>query len=444
MTFPAQPIHHAFTRLALVVATALLLSSPADAAGTASASAPSTGTPVTATTATTTPAVPVTALAAPAAYRISVGDVLSFDILDDADIPVSLTIGTDGAAAFPLIGAVKIEGRTLPEATAALRDEYLVRQLLTDPKLSLSIVTVRPVLILGEVRTPGSFPYYPGLTVEQAVGLAGGPLSAMSNPADRIIARAKLRGTIEETDVEIVREAVYTARLYAQLRGEDKIDLKDVPQSAKQYVDETSVAPVVEIEEKILKTDLVSTKNQAEILNQSISQTEASLVILDKLKAQQEDVVALNEQEVERTVALRKRELNTESELSRVKMATSSEKSRLLELVAEIGRSNRELANLKLQLATLQASREKEILTLLQEREATLKKLETVRETTVEQMALMAAADADARKPDEVSFLYKIDRETGRGETKSRQSIQATNLTAVLPGDVVFVSIAGL
>ncbi|QRY65421.1 polysaccharide biosynthesis/export family protein (plasmid) [Ensifer sp. PDNC004] len=439
MKFPAQTIFRIVSHIAFVAAATLSLTGPLHAAGASTASTPS----ATASGAATTTAVP-TIQAAPAAYRVSVGDVLSFDILDDAELPTSLTIGTDGAAAFPLIGAFKIEGRTIPEAVDALRNEYLSRQLLTDPKLSLSIVTVRPVLILGEVRTPGSFAYYPGLTVEQAVGLAGGPQTAMSNPADRIIAQAKLRGTIEETDVEIVREAVYTARLYAQLRGSEKVDLKDIPESVKMYVDEASVGPVVAIEEKILKTDLLSTKNQMEILNQSIMQTEASLTILDKLKEQQEEVVALNEQVEARTLALRKRELNTESELSRVKMATSSEKSRLLELISEIGRSNRELANLKLQLETLKANREKEILTLLQEREATLKKLETQRQTTKEQMVLMAAAEVDSSKQDEVSFLYKIDRETGRGETKGRQSIQATSLTAVLPGDVIFVSIAGL
>lgn len=439
MKFPAQTIFRIVSHIAFVATATLSLTGPLHAAGASSASAPST----TPSGAATTNAVPTT-LAAPAAYRISVGDVLSFDILDDAELPASLTIGTDGAAAFPLIGAFEIEGRTIPEAVDALRSEYLSRQLLTEPKLSLSIVTVRPVLILGEVRTPGSFAYYPGLTVEQAVGLAGGPHTAMSNPADRIIAQAKLRGTIEETDVEIVREAVYTARLYAQLRGSDKVDLKDIPESVKMYVDEASVDPVVAIEEKILKTDLLSTKNQMEILNQSIMQTEASLTILDKLKEQQEGVVALNEQVEARTLALRKRELNTESELSRVKMATSSEKSRLLELISEIGRSNRELANLKLQLETLKANREKEILTLLQEREATLKKLETQRQTTKEQMVLMAAAAVDSSKQEQVSFLYKIDRETGRGEAKSRQSIEATNVTAVLPGDVIFVSIAGL
>lgn len=439
MKFPAQTIFRIVSHIAFVAAATLSLTGPLHAAGASTASTPS----ATASGAATTTAMP-TIQTAPAAYRVSVGDVLSFDILDDAELPTSLTIGTDGAAAFPLIGAFKIEGRTIPEAVDALRNEYLSRQLLTDPKLSLSIVTVRPVLILGEVRTPGSFAYYPGLTVEQAVGLAGGPQTAMSNPADRIIAQAKLRGTIEETDVEIVREAVYTARLYAQLRGSEKVDLKDIPESVKMYVDEASVGPVVAIEEKILKTDLLSTKNQMEILNQSIMQTEASLTILDKLKEQQEEVVALNEQVEARTLALRKRELNTESELSRVKMATSSEKSRLLELISEIGRSNRELANLKLQLETLKANREKEILTLLQEREATLKKLETQRQTTKEQMVLMAAAEVDSSKQEQVSFLYKIDRETGRGETKGRQSIQATSLTAVLPGDVIFVSIAGL
>ncbi len=439
MKFPAQTIYRFLGQIAFVATATLALTVPVHAAG-----APNAGTPGAATTGAATASMPTPTQVAPAAYRVSVGDILSFDILDDADLPVSLTIGTDGTASFPLFGGFKIEGLTIPEAIDALRGEYLSRQLLTDPKLSLSIVTVRPVLILGEVRTPGSFAYYPGLTVEQAVGLAGGPQSAMSNPADRIIARAKLRGTIEETDVEIVREAIYTARLYAQYRGSDKVDLKDVPQSAKKYVDEAAVGPVIAIEEKILKSDLLSTKNQKEILQQSIMQTQASLVILEKLRVQQEEVVALNEQIEERTLALRKRELNTESELSRVKMATSGEKARLWQLVSEIGRSNREFASLQLQLETLQANREKEILTLLQEREATLKKLETQRRTTEQQMLLMAAADNDASKQEQVSFLYKIDRETGRGGARTRQSIEATKLTAVLPGDVIFVSIAGL
>ncbi|WP_063979501.1 polysaccharide biosynthesis/export family protein [Ensifer sp. Root423] len=385
-------------------------------------------------------AVGAMAQAGSAGYQLSPGDVLSFDILDDAELPVSLTIGADGAAAFPFIGAVKIEGQTISGAIKTLHDEFLARQVLKNPKLSLSVATYRPVFVVGVVRAPGSFPYYPGLIVEQAVGLAGGAQSAATNPADRIIALAKLRGSLDETDVEIVREGIYTARLYAQLRGSDKVDLTDLPQSVKKYIDNAAIASIISLEEKILKTDLVSTMNQSEILKQGVTQTEASLVILGKLKEQQEEVVALNEQEVVRTITLRKRELNTESQLSRVKTATSNEKSRLLEIYAEIGRQNRELGNLKLQLATLQANREKEILTLLQEREATLKKLETVRRTTEEQYLLLAAADTDTQKQNEISFVYEI----RRGPVKARTSIKASALTDVLPGDVIVVSIAGM
>lgn len=415
MRFPAQSMLRLTRHVVLILLSAIFLAT-ATFGGGAMAQTASTG------------------------YQLSPGDVLSFDILDDAELPVSLAVGADGAAAFPLIGPVKIEGETIPEAIETLRKEFLARQILKDPKLSLSITTYRPVFVVGVVRTPGSFPYYPGLIVEQAIGLAGGSQSAATSPADRIIALAKLRGTLDETDVEIVREGIYTARLYAQLRGSDKIDLKDVPQSVKKYIDNAAIGPIIALEEKILKTDLLSTMNQSEILKQGVAQTESSLTILDELKAQQEEVVALNEQDVERTVALRKRELNTESQLSRVKTATSNEKSRLLEIYAEIGRSNRELGNLKLQLATLQATREKEILTLLQEREATLKKLETVRRTTEEQYMLLAAVDADTQKQNEISFVYEI----RRGPDKARATIKASALTEVLPGDVIVVSVAGM
>ena len=384
-------------------------------------------------------AFPFMAKAGADSYRLAGGDTISFDFLDDTELPVTLTIAADGETQFPLIGSVNVLGLTVNEATEKLRNEYRQRQMLTDPKLALHVSTFRPIFVL-EVKTPGSFPFYPGLTVDQAIGLAGGPQTLTSNPSDRIILRARLRGEMDGAEVEIVSEALFAARLVAQLRGADKIDLKDVPEIARPYIEHASLKGAIEIEERILKTDLITTESQVQILTQGITETEEELKILSQLEEQQKEVVTMNEKDLDRVTALRKRELNTEADLTRTKTTTSNEKSRLLEIYAEMSNSRRELGKLKLDLAKLKADRETDILVKLQEREVAIKKLESARQSAQEQFFLVASIATDENKRNQISFTYEI-RRTQDGTHKS---FQASTSTELLPGDVLAVSIAGM
>ncbi|WEX75796.1 polysaccharide biosynthesis/export family protein [Sinorhizobium numidicum] len=376
-----------------------------------------------------------------AEYRLATGDVLTFDFLDDAELPVTATISGDGEAQFPLIGAVSVVGLTLTQALAKLRNEYRSREILVDPKLSLNISTFRPVFVLGEVRSPGSFPFYNGLTVEQAIGLAGGPQVVAANASDRLIARARLRAEIEGAVAEMVHEAVYSARLAAQLKFSDKIDLKDVPEIAREYVEDVPLEGVIEIEEKILKADLAASRSQAQILSEGIVQSEGGIEILNELIVQQKEVVNNNEEDLERVGVLRKRGLNTESDLSRAENNASAEKAQLLQFFATVARSRLELSELKLQLAKLKADREKEILTQLQAREIAIKKLISVKHSAEEQILLMSAVAEDETKKNQISYTYEVRRNPVGGKPTS---MQASTLTELLPGDVLVVGIAGM
>ncbi|MQW85449.1 polysaccharide biosynthesis/export family protein [Sinorhizobium saheli] len=374
-------------------------------------------------------------------YRLTTGDVVTFDFLDDAELPVTATISGDGEGQFPLIGAVSVVGLTIPEALEKLRSEYRRREILVDPKISLNISTFRPIFVLGEVKNPGSFPYYNGLTVEQAIGLAGGMQVVAANASDRIVARARLRGEIESASAQIIHEAVYAARLAAQLKSSDKIDLNDVPEIASEYVKGVPLDSVIEIEEKILKADLAANKSQAQILSEGIVQAEGGIEILNELVKQQKEVIKNSEQDLERIGALRKRELNTESELSRAKNTASAEKAQLLEIFATLARSRQEMSELKLQLAKLAADREKDILTQLQLREIEIKKLITQKHAAEEQILLMAAVAAEESEKSEISYTYEVRRNPVGGKPTS---MQASQLTELLPGDVVVVGIAGM
>ena len=373
-------------------------------------------------------------------YRLSEGDVLTFDFLDDDEVPVTLTVTSDGDVQFPLIGDINVNGLTLADAVKRLRSEFQTRDILKNPKIALNISSFRPIYVLGEVKSPGSFSYVQGLTVRQAIGLAGGAQTTTTNPGDRVVARAKLRGEMDGAQSEIVHEAIYAARLIAQLDGRAVIDLKDVPVASKPYLEDISAKSVIEIEQRILDTDRANTKAQIDILTQGISEAEQGLEILENMKLQQEEVVVMNQQDLDRVNTLRKRELNTESDVSRAKVNSSNEKARLLEIVAEMSRSRRELGSLRLELSKLKADRTRDILEKLQERELAVNKLLATRKSSEEQFFLMAVVAAEESKKGTISFTYEI----RRSKDGSAKSALADLLTPVLPGDVIYVGIAGI
>lgn len=110
----------------------------------------------------------------PAGYTLAQGDVLSINVFDEPDLSFDKVPITDtGTIPFPFVGDVQASGRTVSQIQAAivagLKPDYLV-----DPKVTVSIAEYRPFYISGEVTKPGGIPYQPGLTLRQAITIAGG------------------------------------------------------------------------------------------------------------------------------------------------------------------------------------------------------------------------------------------------------------------------------
>ena len=74
---------------------------------------------------------------------------------------------------MPLIGRVPAQGLTTAElertVAARLRQGYL-----RDPSVSIEVEDFRPFFILGAVACAGQYPFINGMTVQQAIAVAGG------------------------------------------------------------------------------------------------------------------------------------------------------------------------------------------------------------------------------------------------------------------------------
>ncbi len=106
-------------------------------------------------------------------YRLSAGDKLSIAVFGEPDLGGAFTVTGEGKIAAPLIGDVYVLGMSASEVQATLEARY--RQgYLKDPKVQVQFTSYRPFYILGEVKTPGEYPYDSGMTVVKAVALAQG------------------------------------------------------------------------------------------------------------------------------------------------------------------------------------------------------------------------------------------------------------------------------
>jgi protein involved in polysaccharide export with SLBB domain len=124
-------------------------------------------------------------------YRLAANDLLDIRVYDEPDLTVEVRLAADGTAILPLIGSVSFQGKTLPQATALLRDRYMAGYLV-NPQVSLIIRTYakRSFTVLGQVQKPGSYEIQgdEAITLLQAVGMAGG-YTRIANPGNITVRR---------------------------------------------------------------------------------------------------------------------------------------------------------------------------------------------------------------------------------------------------------------
>lgn len=120
-------------------------------------------------------------------YTLDSGDVLRVTVFGEADLTNTYAVDKGGYVSLPLIGSVAARGKTTKQMegsiAAGLRNGFL-----RTPDVAVEIDTYRPFFILGEVGTAGQYVYVPGMTVQNAIAIAGG-FSARAEQANSDITR---------------------------------------------------------------------------------------------------------------------------------------------------------------------------------------------------------------------------------------------------------------
>ena len=126
-------------------------------------------------------------------YRRGPGDALRVTVFRHEDLSGEFRLDGQGYFALPLLGEVRGGGRTARELESEIESALKSGGYLVDPQVSLEVLNYRPFYIIGEVNNPGSFEYVNGMTVINAVALAGG-FTYRADQDDIVISRGGSSG----------------------------------------------------------------------------------------------------------------------------------------------------------------------------------------------------------------------------------------------------------
>lgn len=163
-------------------------------------------------------------------YQIHIGDTLSlrfvhWDSIEEKfrnfnSLDGTYTVQPNGTVLLPVLGPVAVEALTpfqVADALAPLLQTQL--GLVEPPRTSVSLAAHRPVYVLGAVSTPGAYDFVPGLTVQQALALAGGIETVLNSGPDGETAAIRAAGTLQEITIDLARQHIRAARLRAEMDG---------------------------------------------------------------------------------------------------------------------------------------------------------------------------------------------------------------------------------
>lgn len=129
-----------------------------------------------------TPGVVVRQATPPPQVDMSLGpdDVFEVRVYGEPELTGIYRVSVEGAIDVPLIGRQVVRGLTTAQVADVLTDR--LRAYLKAPQVTVFLKEVhsKKVVLIGQVRSPGTINFVEGMTLEQAVSMVGGltPMAA--------------------------------------------------------------------------------------------------------------------------------------------------------------------------------------------------------------------------------------------------------------------------
>jgi polysaccharide biosynthesis/export protein VpsN len=141
-----------------------------------------------------------------AGYRLASGDRVRVTVFRHLDLSGEFQLDGEGVFAMPLVGEIQGGGLNARQLETEIEKRLKDGGYLVNPQVGVEVLNYRPFYIIGEVNNPGSYQYVNGMTVINAVALAGG-FTYRADQGDIVINRGGSQGP-EVEDVMLDTEVL--------------------------------------------------------------------------------------------------------------------------------------------------------------------------------------------------------------------------------------------
>ena len=227
-----------------------------------------------------------------AAYTLQPGDTVEVVVAGEPDLKAKAMIDVDGMVHLPLISAIRAAGLTLDALQTEVRRELpqkTFRQrsgdgreimVVIDPdEITIQISDYRPIYIRGDVAKPGEQVFRPGMTVRQAISLAGGYDIMRFRMGNPFLDSSDLRADYQTLWIDLARQQAHAAALEAAIDGQSLPDLTKV---IKAPIPSHVLADIVRVETQQAKAQTDDFTRERSYLQQAAMNAQAQMDTFSK------------------------------------------------------------------------------------------------------------------------------------------------------------------
>ena len=389
-------------------------------------------------------------VAAQTEVRLAAGDTVAFSLLGAPDLGRQATIGGDGTVYLPLAGKVSAAGLSIDELResiyAVLRDRAYrvsgpggedVWRRVQDDEIFLDIAEYRPVYITGDVGRPGEIRYRPGMSVRQALAIAGGIGRLAEEDQEQQVLRLSderglLLGKIGIQNTEL-------ARLGADLEAVLALRFSDPEESGTtgtKPLGDNSPSELEALAQRWLAARAELRKSAESANRLALSRMESRLEVLEELDAASQENLQFEEEEftrAEEAASFRPGPDNLRAAAD-ARRGLLQSSTRALETASELLRMKLDMERFSEETKADIINEQTRLLEAISSGTENLQNMERQRRVIDNQLVLLGAKRVSGQEASVEMRLFRADPDATDGEAALLGMI-------MMPGDVLEVTL---
>jgi polysaccharide export outer membrane protein len=385
--------------------------------------------------------------AASAQYRLQRGDVLEILVAGLPELKQKAVVGLDGEISTPMMESVTVAGLTLADAQKIVKSRMSQRLIhlrtfdgresasaITPDSVSVMIAEYRPVYVDGDVSKPGEQIFRPGMTVRQAVSLAGGYEMMRFRSTNPFMEGADLRSEYQALWLEFVRKQAQIWRLRNELEGLSPSSLEDM---TKAPLPDAEVQRVRALARDELSTRQERHKAEVAFLELAVRTAGSQVDLLKSRRQIDEESVKADTDDYGKLKAFSQRGSLSNARLSESRRLHLLSSAQSLQTLAQLAEAQRLQNQAQRELVRFEEVRRLELMRELDEAQLALGTIRARLQSVSEKIAYTGIIRSQLVRGGASRPSIRIAR-VGQG---AFQQLSATEDTELQPGDTVEVAL---